>query len=97
MNCSEWLHDCDIRDELGRPVHVTPHRWRHTFGTRMINREVPQETVRRLLDHTSHQMTEHYARLSDTTIREQWERARRSTSPANNSPPTPDRSPTRSG
>lgn len=73
----EWLHDCDVRDELGRPVHVTPHQWRHTFGTRLINREVPQETVRRLLDHSSHQMTAHYARLADTTIREQWERARK--------------------
>lgn len=73
----EWLLVCDIRDELGRPVHVTPHQWRHTFGTRMINNEVPQETVRRLLDHASHQMTSHYARLSDKTIRDQWERARK--------------------
>jgi integrase len=73
----EWLRCCDIRDELGQPVRVTPHQWRHTFGTRLINREVPQETVRRLLDHSSHQMTAHYARLSDTTIREQWERARK--------------------
>ena len=73
----EWLRICDIRDELGRPVHVTPHQWRHTFGTRLINNQVPQETVRRLLDHASHQMTAHYARLSDQTIREQWERARK--------------------
>ena len=74
---TEWLRACDIRDELGRPVHVTPHQWRHTFGTRLINSQVPQETVRRLLDHSSHQMTAHYARLSDQTIREQWERARK--------------------
>lgn len=72
-----WLRDCDIRDEHGKPVHVTPHQWRHTFGTRLINLEVPQETVRRLLDHSSHQMTAHYARLADTTIREQWERAQK--------------------
>jgi hypothetical protein len=39
--------------------------------------EVPQETVRRLMDHSSHQMTAHYARLANTTIREQWERARK--------------------
>jgi integrase len=73
----EWLRVCDIRDELGRHVHVTPHQWRHTFGTRLINSEVPQETVRRLLDHASHEMTAHYARLSDKTIRDQWERARK--------------------
>jgi integrase len=72
-----WLHACDVRDQLGRPVHVTPHQWRHTYGTRLINSDVPQETVRRLLDHESHQMTSHYARLSDRTIRDQWERARK--------------------
>jgi hypothetical protein len=38
---------------------------------------VPQETVRRLLDHTSHTMTSRYARLADTTIRQQWEKARK--------------------
>lgn len=73
----KWLIDCDIRDELGRLVHLTPHQWRHTYGTRLINSEVPQETVRRLLDHSSHHMTAHYARLSDKTIREQWERAQK--------------------
>ena len=37
---TEWLHASDIRDELGRPVHVTPHQWRHTFGTRLKRRGV---------------------------------------------------------
>jgi hypothetical protein len=56
-----WLEDCDIRDEHGQPVHLTPHQWRHTLGTILINRDVPQ----------------HYARLSDKTVREHWERARK--------------------
>ena len=72
-----WLEHCHIRDEHGRPVHFTPHQWRHTLGTRMINRDVPQEVVRRILDHDSSQMTGHYARLSDTTIRRHWEKARK--------------------
>ncbi|HUH71980.1 MAG TPA: tyrosine-type recombinase/integrase [Mycobacterium sp.] len=29
LNC--WLETCEIRDEHGRPVHLTPHQWRHTF------------------------------------------------------------------
>ena len=33
--------------------------------------------MRRLLDHDSHAMTAHDARLSDTTIRQQWEKARK--------------------
>ena len=72
-----WLRLCDIRDEHGQLVHLTPHQWRHSLGTRLINRDVPQEVVRRILDHDSHLMTGHYARLSDTTIRRHWERARK--------------------
>jgi integrase len=72
-----WLATCEVRDEHGRPVHLTPHQWRHTFATRLINRDVPQEVVRILLDHDSHQMTAHYARLHDRTIRQHWERARK--------------------
>jgi len=72
-----WLEHCDVRDERGRAVHLTPHQWRHTLGTRLINRDVPQEVVRRILDHDSPQMTAHYARLHDTTVRRHWEAARK--------------------
>jgi len=72
-----WLELCDIQDEHGLPVHFTPHQWRHTLGTRMINQDVPQEVVRRILDHDSSQMTGHYARLHDTTVRRHWEAARK--------------------
>jgi hypothetical protein len=42
-----------------------------------VNRDVPQEVVRVLLDHDSHMMTAHYARLSETTIRRHWEAAQK--------------------
>jgi integrase len=73
----DWLERCDVRDEHALPVHLTPHQWRHTFGTRLINRDVPQEVVRVLLDHSSGEMTAHYARLHDTTVRRHWEKARK--------------------
>ncbi|GIF13526.1 tyrosine-type recombinase/integrase [Actinoplanes teichomyceticus] len=72
---NRWLATCDIRDEHGRPVHLTPHQWRHTFACRLINRDVPQEVVRVLLDHESNQMTAHYARITDQTVRRRWEAA----------------------
>jgi integrase len=72
-----WLARCDVRDAHGHPVQLTPHQWRHTLGTRLINRDVPQEVVRRILDHDSPQMTAHYARLHDTTVRRHWEAARK--------------------
>jgi integrase len=73
----KWLDECEIRDAQGNPVHVTPHQFRHTLGTRLINNDVPQEVVRQLLDHSSTEMTAHYARLHDTTVRDHWERARK--------------------
>lgn len=72
-----WLRACEVRDEAGRPVHVTPHQWRHTYGTRLVNADVPLEVVRRLLDHTSLEMTAHYGRMHDRTVRDHWERARK--------------------
>ena len=72
-----WLDDCDVRDEHGQALHLTPHQWRHTLGTRLINRDVPQHVVQKILDHDSAQMTARYARLSDKTVREHWEKARK--------------------
>jgi integrase len=72
-----WLADVDVRDEHGRRVDPTPHQWRHTFATRLINRDVPQEVVRVLLNHDSHMMTAHYARLNEKTVRRHWEQARK--------------------
>jgi integrase len=77
MALQRWLDACDIRDEHAHRVHLTPHQWRHTLGTRLINRDVPQEIVRRILDHDSPQMTSHYARLHDDTVRRHWEAARK--------------------
>ena len=72
---NSWLTTCEVHDEHGQPVHLTPHQWRHTFACRLINRDVPQEVVRVLLDHESTQMTAHYARITDQTVRRRWEQA----------------------
>lgn len=72
---NSWLELCEVHDEHGDPVRLTPHQWRHTFACRLINRDVPQEVIRVLLDHQSTQMTEHYARITDQTVRRRWEQA----------------------
>jgi integrase len=72
---NRWLASCEVRDEHGQPVKLTPHQWRRTFACRLINRDVPQEVIRVLLDHESTQMTAHYAKLTDQTVRRRWEQA----------------------
>ncbi|MEV4872082.1 hypothetical protein [Streptomyces syringium] len=43
------------------------------MGTRLINWDVPQQVVRKILDHDSCEVTAHYAWLHDTTVRRHWE------------------------
>lgn len=71
-----WLASCEVRD-AGGPVRLNPHQWRHTFATRLMSRDVPQEVVKVLLDHDSISMTSHYAKITDTTVRRRWEQARK--------------------
>ena len=40
----------------------------------MINRGASMYVVQRILDHTSPEMTQHYARIQDETVRREWER-----------------------
>ncbi|MBW7939624.1 MAG: site-specific integrase, partial [Candidatus Omnitrophica bacterium] len=72
--------DESIRDQLGRwgkhcGVKVTPHQLRHTFATQLINQGLPMESVRKLLGHKTLNMTQHYARLYDATVKQQFESA----------------------
>jgi hypothetical protein len=69
-----WLAAGEVRDAHGRAVKVTPHQFRHTLATRMINNEVPVTVIRRLLDHNSTAMTDVYARISDETLKREFEK-----------------------
>lgn len=71
---SKWLAEGEVRDAHGQHVRVTAHQFRHTLATRMINNDVPLAVIRRLLDHSSTAMTEVYARLSDQTLKREWEK-----------------------
>lgn len=64
----------DLREADGRRVNVTPHRFRHSFGTRMIEAGVPMHFLKKLMGHRSLAMTEIYAHMSDQTVRTEWEK-----------------------
>jgi integrase len=53
-------------------VHVHPHALRHTLATQCINRGMSLEAIAALLGHRSPRMTLVYARISDTTVAEQY-------------------------
>jgi hypothetical protein len=70
-----WLRRIQLVDEHDRPTSVTPHQFRHTVATRLINADVPQHIVQQLLDHMSREMTAVYAQLHNRTLRRHWENA----------------------
>ena len=39
VSSSGWLERCDVQDERRRRPTSLPHQWRHTLGTKMINRD----------------------------------------------------------
>jgi hypothetical protein len=61
-----------VEDRAGLRPALVP-----ALDSHEVNRDVPQHVVQKILDHDSPLMTAHYARLSDKTVREHWEKARK--------------------
>jgi hypothetical protein len=65
-----YVRKAEIRDGDGRlATWVHPHLFRHHLGTSTVNDGVPLPVIQRVLDHASVEMTAHYARLHDETLR----------------------------
>jgi len=71
---NEWALKQNIRDRNDNLYHFQSHQFRHTVGMRLINEDVPLEVIRRLFGHRSLHMTEVYARMRATKVREVLER-----------------------
>lgn len=67
-----WIAELDIRDDKGQLEKVTPHRFRHTFATEMIEMGVPIDVVKVLLGHRALSSTERYATTTETRARREW-------------------------
>lgn len=61
-----------ILGEDGQVSHFTPHRFRHTVGTQMLNDGMGIADVMTYLDHMSPEMTLRYARISDETLKHKF-------------------------
>jgi hypothetical protein len=70
-----WAQALDLRDEHGDSVRPSPHAFRHSYATGMVNNDVDLFSVQSLLDHDSPDMTMRYARLNMQTLRRKWEEA----------------------
>ncbi|MFI6713306.1 tyrosine-type recombinase/integrase [Nonomuraea sp. NPDC050478] len=68
----KWMAEVGIVDRDGNPAHITPHQFRHTFGTRELNNGAPQEVVQELLDHDDPAVTRGYARLNGERLKHEF-------------------------
>jgi integrase len=71
---TRWMQACGVKDAAGEPVTVSSHQFRHTLATRMLNLGVPQHIVQQMLGHARADTVATYARLSDRTMRQEFER-----------------------
>ncbi len=64
-------YDKNICDSTGNLWRFQLHQFRHTVGTNMINKGVPQHIIQRYLGHESPSMTSVYAHIHDETLRKE--------------------------
>ena len=64
-----------ITDQQGRPLHVTPHQLRHTYGTSLINGGMSLQALMALLGHVTPEMTLRYAHLASDTVKDAYDDA----------------------
>jgi len=66
---------CRIVGPDGRPFRLRAHAFRHTKAVELINNGMGMSYVQQWLAHLSPEMTLVYARVSEDTMRKQWEEA----------------------
>jgi len=71
---NKLAYEQKILDPDGTIFRFRAHGFRHTVGTRMINRGYPQHIVQRYLGHDSPTMTSVYAHLHDETLKKEFQK-----------------------
>jgi hypothetical protein len=66
---------CRIVGPDGRPFRLRAHAFRHTKAVELINNGMGMSYVQQWLAHLSPEMTLVYVRVSEDTMRKQWEEA----------------------
>jgi integrase/recombinase XerD len=56
-------------------IHITCHQFRHTFGRRMAEANLPLTSLQKLLGHNSPRTTQIYARISNPALQAEYNRA----------------------
>ena len=64
-----------LRGRGGASLHVTPHQFRHTYATNLVNAGMSLQALMALLGHVSAEMTLRYASIASPMVRAAYEAA----------------------
>jgi integrase len=73
---NRWAKIYSILDDQGKPYHFKNHAFRHTKGVELINSGMNILHVQKWMAHSSPEMTLVYAKIADSTLRNEWLEAR---------------------
>lgn len=63
-----------IGKEIGLTRNITPHTFRHTLGTELLNNGASPQQVQAILGHSSLHSTNLYAKITERTLRDEYYR-----------------------
>jgi integrase/recombinase XerC len=66
---------CLLRNMLGLPRFTSPHSFRHSFATHLLNQGIDIRILQELLGHTSLSATERYTKVSSSKLLKDYMKA----------------------
>ena len=64
------IYENDIRDDNGNYFEFRTHRFRHTFGVKLTEMKLDDDSIARLLGHKDTRTIPHYRRLRNEVLAE---------------------------